>query len=294
MRSAAAVALTLMALTLGFPSPVGAGASPEAVSRIALLTDYGWLDFYVGALKGAILSAWPEAVIEDITHGVPSFDVAGGAFLLAAAAREWPAGTVFVGIVDPGVGTARRPIAVRTGAGLVFVGPDNGLFTRVIAEGGSVEIHEITNEALMRPGALSSTFHGRDIFGPVAAHLASGRVGLADVGPAIDDPVLLPLVEPALEDGELRGQILLADHYGNLITNIPRALVEQMGSERLTLQVGEQAVAAPLVATYAAVPVGAPLATINSLGLLEFAVNQGSMAVRLGAASGQEIRVRSE
>jgi S-adenosylmethionine hydrolase len=297
MRSLLCFPLLILSLS-ALAAPVSEEpASPERANGIvALVTDYGWQDFYVGALKGAILSAWPEAHIEDVTHDVPSFDIAGGSFLLAAAARGWPAGTVFVAVVDPGVGTARRSVALRTRNGLFFVGPDNGLFTHVAEEMGIAEIHEITNEALMRPGAMSSTFHGRDIYGPVGARLASG-VPLAEVGPAVNDVVRVPLISPTLENGEIRAQILLADHYGNLLTNVPESMLSEIGVERgkrLAVTVQGHTLFVPLMRTYGDVAVGDDVALINSLGLLEVATNQGSMAGKAGASSGDEIRLGPE
>lgn len=294
--------LTRIALALGAGSMAWAQgpASPEGDvpftpnGRVALLTDYGVQDFYAGALKGAIASRAPEALIDDVTHGVPAFDIAGGAFLLSAAAREWPAGTVFTAIVDPGVGTERLPIVLRTGNGLVFVGPDNGLFTRVAVEMGIAEVREIANEALLRPGALSSTFHGRDLFGPIAGFLAAGGA-LSDVGPERGDIVRLRLVDPDVEDGEIRGQVLLADRYGNLLTNVPATLLAGQGIEQgatLTLMVAGQTVSAPFVRTYGDAGVGENLCLINSQGLLEFATNQGDLAGTLGVNSGDEIRIR--
>jgi S-adenosylmethionine hydrolase len=287
--AALAGALALCPLIAG-----GQEVSPPPVNgRVALVTDYSADDFYVGALKGAIVTAWPEAVIDDLTHGVPNFDVAGGSFMLAAAAREWPPGTVFVVVVDPGVGTERRSIALTTDSGHLFVGPDNGVFTHVVREMGLAAVHEITNPQLLRTGALSSTFHGRDIYGPIGAHLASGKP-LADIGPALNDVHQIPLIEPQLEGGELRAQVLLADHYGNLITNVPQAMIREMGleqGERLAVSFGPKNLIVPLVRTYGDVPVGSPLALINSQGLLELAVNQGSLAAEQGVASGAEVRI---
>jgi hypothetical protein len=262
--------------------------------RVALVTDYGLDDFYVGALKGAIVSAYPQVIIDDVLHSVPSFDIAGGSFLLAAAAREWPRGTTFVVVVDPGVGTERRSIVLATERGQLFVGPDNGVFSHVLGEAGSWEAYEILNEALLRPGALSSTFHGRDIYGPIGGYVARGG-RLEDLGPRVHDLVQLSITEPALEDGVIHSQIQLADHYGNLLTNVPEALFSELGAERgktLTVSAGAETLQLPVVRTYADVPVGEPLALINSQGLVELAVNQGSMAERLGVGSGDALQLQ--
>ncbi|MBN1476488.1 SAM-dependent chlorinase/fluorinase [Candidatus Sumerlaeota bacterium] len=276
---------------------VGCASLPSRVNgRVALFTDYGTEGHYVGALKGAIVQAWPDVVIDDVTHGVPAFDIAGGSFLLASASREWPLGTVFVVVVDPGVGTARRSVALETGNGLIFVGPDNGIFTHVIQEFGLVRIHEITNESLFRPGALSSTFHGRDVYGPLGAHLASG-LPLRAVGPALESAVLLRVEEPRIAEGEVNGQVVFTDHYGNVMTNIPAEMLDEMGVEvedRLIITTDIQMRTVPFVHTYASVPDGSPLALINSQGLLELAVNQGSMAEEIGVATGDMLRIRPE
>src|SRR5512135_1579790 len=155
---------------------------------VALLTDFGLLDHYAGAMKGAILSACPEATIVDITHEVPAHDVAAGALALDAAYRFFPDGTVFAAVVDPGVGSERRPIAARAGS-WVFVGPDNGLFTYVLEADPEARVRLIANPRLVRV-PTSAVFHGRDIFGPVAARLAGG-FPLDEVGPAVTDPLQL-------------------------------------------------------------------------------------------------------
>jgi S-adenosyl-L-methionine hydrolase (adenosine-forming) len=285
------IAVSLTALIAGCAS------LPSRVNgRVALFTDYGTESHYVGALKGAMVAAWPDVVIDDVTHGVPAFDIAGGSFLLVSASREWPPGTVFVVVVDPGVGTARRSVALETGNGLIFVGPDNGIFTHVIREFGLVRIHEITNESLFRPGALSSTFHGRDVYGPLGAHLASG-LSLASVGSALEDAVRLRVEEPRSGNGEIIGQVVFTDHYGNVMTNITAEMLGDLGIEvedRLIITTDIQIRTAPLVHTYASVPDGSPLALINSQGLVELAVNQGSMAEEIGVATGDTIRIQPE
>lgn len=149
-----------------------AGAKPNGM--VILLTDYGADSIYVGVLKGAIYSRFPQAKVDSISHSVAPFDVVAGAYMLAEACKEFPAGTVFCCIVDPGVGTARKGIALETNTGQVFVGPDNGLMGLVAERDGVKQVRETSNKALWRAGVTSTTFHGRDIFGPVAAALASG------------------------------------------------------------------------------------------------------------------------
>ncbi|HVQ30706.1 MAG TPA: SAM-dependent chlorinase/fluorinase, partial [Vicinamibacteria bacterium] len=160
---------------------------------IALLTDFGTVDPYVGAMKGAILSVCPDATLVDLVHDLPAHDVLAAALALDAAHPVFPAGTVFVAVVDPGVGSARRGLAIRAGAH-TFVGPDNGLFTLVLRAHADAQVHEITNPALGRV-PRSPVFHGRDVFGPVAAHLAQG-LAIEEVGPRVVGPTVLDVPLP--------------------------------------------------------------------------------------------------
>lgn len=260
---------------------------------VVLLTDYGTEDFYVGALKGAIYRAFPGARIDSITHEVPAFDIREGAYLLVHAAAEFPPGTTFVAIVDPGVGTSRRPIAAETQNGLLFVAPDNGLLTLVFRRFGVKRVHEIRNPLVLRRGVRSSTFHGRDLFGPAAGHLASG-FPLHRVGPRLQDWVTLKVEEAVREGSQVRGEVQHVDHYGNLLTNIPRSLVEQLGwkpGDWVTVTIGQETRSIPLVRTYGEVPEGALLLTLNSLDVVEVAVNLGRADRVTGAAAGTPVRL---
>ncbi len=186
---------------------------------VTLLTDFGLEDEYVGVMKGVILSIAPQVRLVDLTHSVPPQDVRRAALILMNAAPYFPPDTVHLAVVDPGVGTERRPIAVRTGRG-TFVGPDNGLFSFVLAEMETWTAVELREPAYRLP-LVSTTFHGRDIFAPAAAHLASG-VPVEALGPVVNNLATLPL--PRLEIGEssLEGEILYADRFGNLVTSIGR------------------------------------------------------------------------
>ena len=187
---------------------------------ITLLTDFGTADHFVGVMKGAILSVNLDAKIVDITHEIPSHDIDVGAFTLYAAHQTFPAGTVHIGVVDPGVGSARRPIVVAGGEHF-FVGPDNGLFTYIYDYAPGARVFHLTNNAYFRP-SVSATFHGRDVFAPVAAALASG-VALEALGEEIDDYVRLKRVKPKrVEDGTLEASIIHIDRFGNCITDITR------------------------------------------------------------------------
>lgn len=261
--------------------------------NVALLTDYGTDDHYVGVLEGAILKVAPEARLVTITHQVPSFDLREGSYLLGLAAAEFPPGTIFVAVVDPGVGGTRRPIVIETEDGKLLVGPDNGLFTDVIGRLGLRHAFEITNDTLTRAGVKSSTFHGRDLFGPVAGHLAAG-VAVAQVGPEIRDPVRLPTQPARIEGARATGMVVHRDHYGNLLTNIPAALVERVGlrhGQTVAVRVGGRTVRAPLVASYGDVARGAFGLVVNSEGNLELARNQASAGEALGIRAGAQVSV---
>ncbi|MBE3598524.1 MAG: S-adenosyl-l-methionine hydroxide adenosyltransferase family protein [Limnochordaceae bacterium] len=260
---------------------------------VALMTDYGERDFYVGAIKGVALETFPDVKLVDITHQVQPYNIHEGAVTLWLAAREFPAGTVFVGVVDPGVGTERRPIVVETRNGHVYVGPDNGLFTLVMQEFGVKSVRHIINRSYMRPGPVSYSFHGRDIFTPVAAHLAAGWPVEA-VGPEIGDYVRLA-VEPAQQTEEaLTGQIIFIDQYGNLQANITGEMVRRWGlqiGDELVVQVGNTAIPSVWVHTYGDVPEGEDLVFLASTDLVEIAVNMGSAKERFGASLGAKVTI---
>jgi S-adenosyl-L-methionine hydrolase (adenosine-forming) len=261
---------------------------------VALLTDFGGQDHYVGAVKGAVLAACREAAVVDLTHELPPHDVMAAAFSLGAARAAFPAGTTFLAVVDPGVGSARRALALEA-HGQSFVGPDNGIFTFVLAEQPSARVHEITNQGLFR-AHVSATFHARDIFGPVAGRLAAG-MDLAEVGPPLADPVRLSLARPrAVREAEWEGEVLHVDRFGNLITNftteaLAAALVSVNG-DPTDLVVAVEGMVLPLVRTYSDVAEGEACALAGSSGRLEVSVNRGSAARQLGAARGAPVRVR--
>ena len=191
---------------------------------ITLTTDFGLQDAYVGAMKGVILGILPGAQIVDITHAIAPQDIRQAAYVLASAIPYFPPGTVHVVVVDPGVGGERRPLAIHTDRAY-YIGPDNGVFSQVFAAETVLEIRELTNPAYRLP-LVSSTFHGRDIFAPAAAHIAAG-VAFPDLGPLIPDPVRLPRLEPQrAANGSIHGHIVHVDHFGNLISDIPAAWLE--------------------------------------------------------------------
>ena len=261
---------------------------------VALLTDFGSQDHYVGAVRGAVLAACREASVVDVTHDLPPHDVMAGAFSLAAARGAFPAGTTFLAVVDPGVGSARRALAVDA-AGQRFVGPDNGILTFVLAEQPSARIHEITNRGLFR-AQVSATFHARDIFGPVAGRLAAG-MDLAEVGPALADPVRLTLERPQPRGpDEWEGAVLHVDRFGNLITNFTpedlEGVLASVNGDPTELVVVVEGMVLPLVRTYADVCEGEACAVAGSSGRLEVSVNRGSAARQLCVARGAPVRMR--
>ena len=257
---------------------------------IALLTDFGLQDPYVGAMKGAILSVCPQATLVDVLHDVPAHDVAAGALALDAAYRHFPGGTVFVAVVDPGVGSRRRPVALGAGRWL-FVGPDNGLFTFVLEAHPSARVHLLANPLLSRE-PLSPVFHGRDLFGPAAGRIAGG-LPLEEVGPAVADPVRLAHSPKTRLTEGWEGAVLHVDRFGNLTTNLLEADLVAIGGrglEGLEVTLGTQAL--PLVCSYSDVAPGAACALVGSSGRLEIAVHGGRADALPGAARGACVRVR--
>ena len=253
---------------------------------ITLLTDFGTADYFVGAVKGAILSVNPLAVIADITHEVPPQDLEAAAFTLLATYRTFPPGAIHVAIVDPGVGSTRRPIIVSAGEHY-FVGPDNGIFTYIYDREPSPQTFHVKAEKYFRQ-PVSTTFHGRDIFAPVAARLSKGVKPKA-FGPAVTDEVRLdiPLMPVVQENGEIEGRIIHVDRFGNCITNITRDLFKD---EHATLLVKEKPI--DHFRNFYGEDSGSPnelFAIWGSAGFLEIAVNNGSAALTLGAKRGEAV-----
>lgn len=264
---------------------------------ITLLTDFGTRDTYVGQMKGVILGIAPAATIVDLTHEVAPQRVVEGAFLLETALAAFPPGTIHLAVVDPGVGTARRAIAVAT-ARAVFVGPDNGLLSAalpeaarpdgegptVVAAPDDVAVVELANPAYRR-GRVSHTFHGRDIFAPAAAHLAAG-VPVQALGPRLVDLVALPPFRARRRsDGSLEAEIVSIDRFGNAITS---ARAEDLPPGAFIVSVRDHAIAGP-VRTYAEAQ--GPTALVGSSGYLEIAVPGGSAAARLSLRLGDRVRI---
>ncbi len=254
---------------------------------ITLTTDFGLRDPFVGIMKGVLLSICPSARLVDLTHEVAPQDVLAGGWALEAATPFFPPGTVHLAVVDPGVGTARRALAVRAG-GHYFVGPDNGLFTFALERAGWTAVSVTAPE--YRLAEVSQTFHGRDVFAPAAAYLAGG-VPLERLGPVVSDPERLRRPSCRLEGGELLGEVLDADRFGNLITSIPAArLAEIPGSGGIGLEVAGRRLRGPVDA-YAEGGDGEPAVIVGSTGRLEIFVRGGSARDRLGVDRGAIVRV---
>ena len=258
---------------------------------ITLTTDYGTSDHLVGVLKGVILRILPNATIVDINHHVVPFDVLDGALTIAAAYRYFPARSVHVVVVDPGVGTARRPILV-TADQFYFVAPDNGVLSLIYERETAVSVRHITAEHYFL-SPVSNTFHGRDIFAPVAAWVAKTFQTEA-MGEEITDQVRFALPRPKAAGSAMKGLVLRVDSFGNLVTNFTAEdLPQGAGADgKIKLQVAGKPVA-KLAQTFAQGAAGEPVAIVGSSGFIEIAVNKGQAARVLGANRGAEVILES-
>jgi S-adenosylmethionine hydrolase len=254
---------------------------------LALLTDFGLRDHYVGTMKGVILGICPEAMFVDITHDVAPHDVLGGALELAAAYRYFPSGTIFLVVVDPGVGSTRRGIAADCGE-YRFVAPDNGVLSVVFDQTPAKRAVELTDRKYARP-TISKTFEGRDRFGPAAGWLAKG-VQLTALGRAATSLVRLDIPLPRASDGGVDGEVLRVDRFGNLTTNIDEATLSKM-SGPVTVRIGAELIPR-VVSTYADATPGELCALVGSSDRLEVAVNGGSAAALLGLGRGAPVQLR--
>jgi len=259
---------------------------------IALLSDFGSRDTYVAEMKAVILGLCREATLVDITHEVERHNIRMGAYLLARAARIFPAGTAHLAVVDPGVGGGRRPILIE-GKDAYFIGPDNGLLMPAAEEQGIRHVYKIERTPLLRE-QISNTFHGRDIFAPVAGHLAAG-VRPSDFGPEIFDPKPAPFTEVEIGEGSLTGEVIHIDNFGNVVTNITPRHLGEVGvrpNSRMKVAVdGGGLEETQLLRTYSDVAPGSLLALVGSGGFLEFSVNQGDAAKLLKAVGSRRVQV---
>ena len=257
---------------------------------ITLLTDFGLDDAFVGIMKGVILGIDPQARLVDLTHAVPPQQVLPAALVLRSAVPYFPEGTIHVAVVDPGVGSARRALLIETARALL-IGPDNGVLSLAAPAMGRRATRVIDNADLFRH-PVSQTFHGRDIFAPVAAHLARGVAPQA-VGPVVDAITELTLPAPRRSGSRLHGEVVYVDRFGNLVTNLDADSVAGFPVSTLSVSIAGIPVAGP-VAAYAAVPEGTLLAIVGSWGVVEIAVRNGNAAQQLGAGPGTPVTVAVE
>jgi S-adenosyl-L-methionine hydrolase (adenosine-forming) len=259
-------------------------AQPSAVQpppTVVFMTDFGIVDDSVALCKGVMYGITPNLRIVDLTHQVNPFSIRDGARFLFGATPYFPAGTVFVVVIDPGVGSSRKAVVVKSKRGQFFVLPDNGLMTMVADRDGIESIREVTNPDWMVGAKISSTFHGRDIFSPVGAHIARGD-DWTQVGPAVKELVRLDLKAARLDDKGLTGEVIALDGpFGNLITNISADDFLKLGYERgdkLKVTIAGREVEMPFVNTFSDVPLKQPLLFIDSRGRASFALNQSNFA----------------
>lgn len=252
---------------------------------VALMSDLGSSDYFVASIKGVISTIAPGTTIVDITHGIPPYNVARAAFILWMAYKWFPFGTVFMVIVDPGVGSGRRSIAIR-GNRYYFVGPDNGVLSPAAKDDGIVDIVELSRGLST---GISRTFHGRDLFAPAAAALASG-IPMRSIGSGLNDMKVLELLEHEMEGETLKVRIVYVDRFGNVYTSY-RGKPPWSTGEKLRVDVGGHRITAKISDTYGLVEKGEPLLLVNSEGFLELAVSEGSFSDVYGVSEGDEVTI---
>lgn len=255
---------------------------------IALLTDFGSSDNFVGVMKGVILDINPRLNLVDISHNVKPQDISSAAFLLKGSYRYFPRQTIFLAVVDPGVGSKRNPLIIRS-KNYFFVGPDNGVLSLAAKEDGIKEVIAIENKRyFLKP--LSDTFHGRDIFAPVCAYLSKGR-RCACFGRALDSIRELNIPEPRIDKNRLKGEVIYIDRFGNLITNIDKNLfIPFTQNKNFKIRIKDRELDS-VATSYQAVKAGRLLAVFGSFGFLEISINGGSARNSLGAKKGTIVSI---
>jgi len=267
------------------PGSRDASAAPPRRPTIVFMTDFGTANDAVAICKAVILGIAPDARIMDITHQVTPYQIEEASRFLYGVTPYYPSGTVFLVIVDPGVGTSRKAVIVKSNKGQFFVLPDNGLVSAVMERDGLAGAREIANQKWMIQAAVSSTFHGRDIFSPAAAHLAEGW-DYTIAGPEVPQLVHLSPKTAKLDEKSVSGDVIgLDDPFGSLVTNITREELTSLGyslGDKLTVQINKKPVTLPYVQTFMNVPVGESLLYIDSRGRVAIAVNQGNYSKKYG------------
>jgi len=256
---------------------------------ITLLTDYGLRDSYVAEVKGVILGITPGATIVDISHDIGNYEVEEGAFHLARSVPYFPEGTIHIGVVDPGVGGARKPIIIQS-HGAFFVGPDNGLLAPAAERLGVEKIYEISNRTLL-PQKVSDVFDGRDVFGPSGALLAKG-VSPSEMGSEVSEYVRLPNYEPKVTGSQVEARVIHVDGFGNLVTNVTSDVLNEVGIKDgyvINVDVQGKEYRIPYVRHFSSVPRGELLMLVAGGDYLELSVNQGSAHEHLGVERGEKL-----
>lgn len=261
--------------------------SVEPSGIVTILTDFGAADGYAGAVKGVLLSQAPGVTIVDITHDIPPFNIRSAAYVLSSCYGDFPPGTVHLAVVDPGVGSERKPVAVYF-RDHWFVAPDNGTLSLALAAGGAYDAYEIVSVKHPR-GEVSATFHGRDIFAPAAAHLAAGRPP-AGLGPKINNLVILDAARPEVHGRRIASEVIHVDRFGNLITGIRADLIAGFTPAAALVQVASYTIIG-ISTTYADREPGELVAYIGSAGLLEIGIVRGNAATHIKTPVGRSVTV---
>ena len=294
LRVLRTLALCTLGLLLARTVVPQAQALEQHRPLIVFMSDFGELDDAVAICKGVMKSIAPDAEIIDLTHQVTPYSISEGSRMLVRTAQYYPAGTIFVTVIDPGVGTSRKSIVLKTRRGQYFVQPDNGLVTQVAKRDGVEAIREITNPRWELQGSSSSTFHGRDVYSPVAAHLARGD-DWTQVGPVLANYTRLEVPQASVDAQGIRGLVVALDGpYGNLVTNIDRDIFDRLGfqlGDSVRVAIGSTELSVPFRRTFGEVAPGSTLLFIDSRGLVSFAINQGNFAEKYRITPPAPLRV---
>lgn len=276
---------SLLSLLALFPLLVGCLSSQRMTNLVALFTDFGPSDPYVAQLKGSIKTIAPSAELLDLSHANAAFDISTASYLLSKSTRTLPPGSIIIAVVDPGVGSSRAGLAVRTQAGRIYLAPDNGILTEVLAREGLADARTLP----IATESISSTFHARDLFGPAAARLVNSE-SFDSLGAKAEKILRLPRNTATVMPNQAKGQVLYIDHYGNILTNIPGSeLAKLKVGQLLTVTIKGKSLSLPFLRTYAEAPANRPFALINSDGEFEIAINQGNAARELGIKVGDPV-----
>jgi len=276
---------TLLSLLALFPLLTGCQSSQRMTNLVALFTDFGPSDPYVAQLKGSIKTIAPSAELLDLSHSNAAFDISAASYLLSKSTRTLPPGSIIIAVVDPGVGSGRAGLAVRTQAGRIYLAPDNGILTEVLAREGLADARTLP----IATELIASTFHARDLFGPAAARLVNSE-SFDSLGAKAEKILRLSRNTATVMPNQAKGQVLYIDHYGNILTNIPGSeLAKLKVGQLLTVTIKGKSLSLPFLRTYAEAPADRPFALINSDGEFEIAINQGNAARELGIKVGDPV-----